>query len=149
MVSSLLREVDSLTFLFLSLPLGAAEPLPPPLGEGEAEASSSLLPLAAEEVECLPLPLAAAEPLPPPLRERMAEPVAWTFPARGGEHAPLPAALPAEEATALAWRRERRGGVLLVLVALGERRDRMLFELFALGVAEALGVEPGVGPGDV
>ena len=91
------------------------------------------LPLAAEEVKRLPLPLAAAEPLPLPLGEREAEPFAWTFPARGGE----PTHLPSEEARASAWRAERRGGVLLVLLALGV-------------VLLALGVEPGVGagPGD-
>ena len=101
----------------LPLPLATAEPLPPPLGERVAEP--------------LPLPLAAAEPLSPPLGERVAEPLTWAFPARGAEPTPLPA----KEVRASAWRAERRGGVLVVLVA--------------LRVGLTLGVEPGVGPGNV
>ena len=91
------------------------------------------LPLAAEEANRLPLSPAAAEPLPLPLDAREAKPLAGPLPARGAE--PLP--LPSGEARSLVWQVERRGGVVLVLLALGV-------------ALLALGVEPGVGagPGD-
>ena len=75
-----------------------------------------------------------SKPLPLSLDAREAKPLAWPLPAWGAEPPPLPSG----EARALAWRVVWRGGVALVLLALGV-------------VLLALGVKPGVepGPGDV
>ena len=84
-------------------------------------------------VEAGPFPLAAGEakrlPLPPLLDAREANNLAWAVTAPGAKPTPLPS----EEATASTWRAERRGGGVLVSLALGV-------------VFPALGVETGVGP---